>query len=85
CVVYQKPNLLLLEEPTNHLDLDMRPPLQRALQAYPGAVVLIAHDRHLIDTTCDQLWRVTDGELDVFDGDLDDYARWLRRQQANIE
>src|SRR5699024_4302124 len=57
-VVYRRPNLLLLDEPTNHLDLDMRHALEQALQDYSGAVVLIAHDRHLIDATCDQLWRV---------------------------
>jgi len=78
CVVYNRPNLLLLDEPTNHLDLDMRQALEQALQAFAGAVVLVAHDRHLIDATCDTLLRVHDGRLDVFDGDLDDYARWLR-------
>jgi len=85
CIVYQRPNLLLLDEPTNHLDLDMRHALQRALRDYPGAMVLIAHDRHLIDATCDQIWRVADGAFEPFNGDLDDYARWLRQQQANIE
>ncbi len=84
-VVYQRPNLLLLDEPTNHLDLDMRHALELALQHYSGAVVLIAHDRHLIDATCDQLWRVADGGFDPFDGDLGDYARWLKRQSANTE
>src|SRR5699024_5702701 len=73
------------DEPTNHLDLDMRHALQRALRDYPGAMVLIAHDRHLIDATCDQIWRVADGAFEPFNGDLDDYARWLRQQQANIE
>ncbi|HLQ84940.1 MAG TPA: ATP-binding cassette domain-containing protein [Salinisphaeraceae bacterium] len=84
-VVYRRPNLLLLDEPTNHLDLDMRHALEQALQDYSGAVVLIAHDRHLIDATCDQLWRVADGALEPFAGDMDDYARWLQRQNANIE
>jgi ATPase subunit of ABC transporter with duplicated ATPase domains len=74
----QCPDLLLLDEPTNHLDLDMRQALEQALQGFAGAVVLVAHDRHLIDATCDTLLRVHDGRLDVFDGDLDDYARWLR-------
>jgi len=84
-VVYRRPNLLLLDEPTNHLDLDMRHALERALQNYSGAVVLIAHDRHLIDSACDQLWRVADGALEPFAGDMNDYARWLARQNANIE
>src|SRR5699024_5290595 len=84
-VVYQRPNLLLLDEPTNHLDLDMRHALELALQDYDGAVVLIAHDRHLIDATCTQLWRVSDGAFAPFDGDLDDYASWLRRHMANVE
>lgn len=84
-VVYTEPNLLLLDEPTNHLDLDMRQALERALQDFAGAVVLVAHDRHLIDATCDQLWRVADGRCEPFDGDLDDYARWLRAQQPNAE
>ncbi len=84
-VVHEKPNLLLLDEPTNHLDLDMRHALETALAGYTGAVVMIAHDRHLIDATCDQLWRVADGALEPFDGDLDDYAKWLSRQNAAKE
>jgi ATP-binding cassette subfamily F protein 3 len=84
-VVHAKPNLLLLDEPTNHLDLDMRHALELALQAYDGAVVLVAHDRHLIDATCEQLWRVDDGHIAPFDGDLDDYAKWLTSQRANSE
>ncbi|MDA3919188.1 MAG: ATP-binding cassette domain-containing protein [Salinisphaera sp.] len=84
-VVYEKPNLLLLDEPTNHLDLDMRHALETALAGYTGAVIMIAHDRHLIDSTCDQLWRVDDGSLAPFDGDLDDYAKWLTRQNSARE
>ncbi|GAB3679712.1 ABC-F family ATP-binding cassette domain-containing protein [Salinisphaera aquimarina] len=84
-VVFDRPNLLLLDEPTNHLDLDMRHALELALQGFDGAVVLIAHDRHLIDATCEQLWRVDDGHLAPFDGDLDDYSRWLTQQRANTE
>lgn len=79
-VVHARPNLLLLDEPTNHLDLDMRHALETALAGYSGAVVMIAHDRHLINATCDQLWRVADGQLTRFDGDLDDYARWVTKQ-----
>ena len=84
-VVYDKPNLLLLDEPTNHLDLDMRHALETALAGYTGAVIMIAHDRHLIDATCDQLWRVDEGTLMPFDGDLDDYAKWLTRQNSARE
>ena len=76
-VVYQRPNLLLLDEPTNHLDLDMRHALETALLGYAGAVVLVSHDRHLISSTCDSLLLVADGTCKPFEGDLDDYARWL--------
>ena len=76
-LVWQKPNLLLLDEPTNHLDLDVRNALSIALQEYEGAMILISHDRFLIRTTTDQLMLVGDGKLQAFDGDLDDYQRWL--------
>ena len=76
-VVYPQPNLLLLDEPTNHLDLDMRHALELALQEFAGAMVLVSHDRHLVASTCDTLWRVADGRCEAFDGDLDDYAKWL--------
>jgi ATP-binding cassette subfamily F protein 3 len=76
-VVYQRPNLLLLDEPTNHLDLDMRHALETALLEYAGAVVLVTHDRHLISATCETLLLVADGRCMTFEGDLDDYARWL--------
>ena len=76
-VVYPQPNLLLLDEPTNHLDLDMRHALELALQEFAGAMVLVSHDRHLVASTCDTLWRVADGRCELFDGDLEDYAKWL--------
>lgn len=82
-LVWCKPNLLLLDEPTNHLDMDMRHALELALLDYAGAVVLVAHDRHLLATCCEDLWLVHDGTLQVFDGDLDDYARWLQRHSAS--
>ena len=83
-IVYREPNLLLLDEPTNHLDLEMRHALEVALQSFEGAVVTVSHDRHLIRSTCDELWRVADGRVAPFDGDLDDYARWLAaREEAN--
>ena len=77
-IAWGKPNLLVLDEPTNHLDLDMRGALADALNDYPGALVLVAHDRHLLGLVCDSFWRVADGQVEPFDGDLDDYARWLR-------
>ena len=74
-MIYQKPNLLLLDEPTNHLDLEMREALTLALQETETAVVLVSHDRHLLRTTCDELWLVGEGCAQPFEGDLDDYAR----------
>ena len=84
-VVYGKPNLLLLDEPTNHLDLDLRHALEIALQDYAGALVLVSHDRHLLESTCDSLWRVVGGAVQPFDGDLDDYARWLAQREREYE
>ncbi len=83
-IAWDKPNLLLLDEPTNHLDLDMREALADALADFDGALVLVSHDRHLLGMVCDSFWRVADGEVAPFDGDLDDYARWLKtRSSAN--
>ena len=78
----QKPNLLLLDEPTNHLDIDMREALTEALQDYTGALIVVAHDRHLLRATADELWLVDDGEVKPFDGDLDDYRRWVLTGRA---
>jgi ATP-binding cassette, subfamily F, member 3 len=77
-IAWDKPNLLLLDEPTNHLDLDMREALADALADFDGALVLVSHDRHLLGMVCDSFWRVADGKVESFDGDLEDYARWLR-------
>jgi len=77
-IVWQKPNLLLLDEPTNHLDIDMREALAEALQEFEGTLVVVAHDRHLLKATADQLWLVADGEVKEFDGDLDDYKLWAK-------
>lgn len=77
-LVSRRPNLLLLDEPTNHLDLDMRHALAMALQDYAGAIVVVSHDRHLLRMVADALWLVADGRARPFDGDLDDYAQWLR-------
>jgi ATP-binding cassette subfamily F protein 3 len=76
-LAYQRPNLLLLDEPTNHLDLEMRQALAVALQEYEGAVVLVSHDRHLLRVVADELLLVHRGSVSAFDGDLEDYARWL--------
>ena len=77
-IVSRRPNLLLLDEPTNHLDLEMRHALGMALQDYQGAIVLVSHDRYLLRLVADQLWLVTGQKAEPFDGDLDDYAAWLR-------
>jgi len=77
-IAWRKPNVLLLDEPTNHLDLDMREALAEALSDFPGAIVLVSHDRHLIGLVCETFWRVADGHVEAFDGDLDAYAAWLR-------
>ncbi len=76
-LAWQKPNLLLLDEPTNHLDLEVRHALTIALQAFEGAVVLVSHDRHLLRNTVDAFLLVDDGKVELFDGDLEDYERWL--------
>jgi ATP-binding cassette subfamily F protein 3 len=76
-IVRARPNLLLLDEPTNHLDIEMREALAEALQDYGGALVVVAHDRHLLRATVDTLWLVADGRVTPFDGDLDDYRDWV--------
>ena len=85
-IVWQKPNLLLLDEPTNHLDIEMREAVAEALQEFDGTLVVVAHDRHLLKATTDQLWIVADGTVAEFDGDLDDYKQWakeyVKKQQA---
>jgi ATP-binding cassette subfamily F protein 3 len=80
-LIWQRPNLLLLDEPTNHLDLDMREALTLALQDYDGAMVLVSHDRHLVRATTDDLLLVSDGRVQPFDGDLDDYRDWLAQRR----
>jgi ATP-binding cassette subfamily F protein 3 len=77
-IAYLEPNVLLLDEPTNHLDLDMREALAEALSDFAGAIVLVSHDRHLIGLVCETFWRVADGKVESFNGDLDEYAAWLR-------
>jgi len=84
-IAWRRPNLLLLDEPTNHLDLDMREALAEALSDFDGAIVMVSHDRHLIGLVSDQYWRVHDGVVEAFDGDLDEYAAWLRSRPATGE
>lgn len=74
---FDAPHMLILDEPTNHLDVDSREALAQALNEYEGAVILISHDRHLIDASVDRLWLVADGRVGPFEGDLDDYRRYL--------
>jgi ATP-binding cassette subfamily F protein 3 len=74
---FEAPNLLILDEPTNHLDIDSRNALIEALNEYEGAVILISHDRHLIEATVDRLWLVKDGTVANYDGDLEDYRNTI--------
>ncbi|QOW44432.1 MULTISPECIES: ATP-binding cassette domain-containing protein [Acinetobacter] len=83
-IVWLKPNVLILDEPTNHLDLDMRHALTMALQDFEGAVVLVSHERQLIASVCDELILVHNGQSKEFDGDLQDYATWLRQARVEI-
>jgi len=81
-IVWQRPNLLLLDEPTNHLDIDMREALAEALVDFEGALVLVAHDRHLLAAATDQWLLVADGSVKPFEGDLDDYREWAKEYRA---
>jgi ATP-binding cassette subfamily F protein 3 len=76
-IVWQKPNLLLLDEPSNHLDVDTREALAHALAEFGGSMLMVSHDRHLLRTTVDSFWIVADGAVHEFDGDLEDYRDWL--------
>ena len=76
-IVWQRPNLLLLDEPTNHLDLATREALSVALNEFEGTVMLVSHDRALLRAVCDEFWLVSRGGIAPFDGDLDDYQRYL--------
>src|SRR5690554_115831 len=84
-IAWQKPNLLLLDEPTNHLDLEMRQALTMALQNFDGAIVVVSHDRHLLRNTVDEFWLVCDGAVREYDGDLEDYERWLADRRKDDE
>ena len=88
-IVWQRPNLLLLDEPTNHLDLATREALSVALNEFEGTVMLVSHDRALLRAVCDEFWMVSRGGVEPFDGDLDDYQRYLldeaKRQREAIK
>ena len=87
-VAAQAPHLLILDEPTNHLDIDSRRALLDALNDYEGAVVLITHDRSLMELVADRLWLAADGSIAPFDGDMDDYAKFVldrARRAARME
>jgi ATP-binding cassette subfamily F protein 3 len=84
-IAWQRPNLLLLDEPTNHLDLEMRQALTLALQGFDGAMVIVSHDRHLLRNTVDQFWLVSEGRVCEFEGDLEDYERWLADRRREPE
>mgnify|MGYP001627770442 CR=1 FL=1 len=79
-IVYQRPDLLLLDEPTNHLDLNMREAISMALQDYQGAVILVSHDQHLIDSVVDDLWYVHAGNVHHFEGDLQAYQKHIKAE-----
>ena len=81
-LVWTKPNLLLLDEPSNHLDVDMREALAKALTQFEGSILLVSHDRHLLRSTTDEFMIVADGNISEFDGDLDDYQQWLSDRKA---
>ena len=84
-IAYQKPNLLLLDEPTNHLDLDMREALSLALSSYDGALILVSHDRHLLEAIAEKLWLIDNGRVSEFDGDLNDYQEFLNKQNREYK
>src|SRR5690606_1370955 len=81
-IVRRKPNLLLLDEPSNHLDVETREALATALAEFGGSMLLVSHDRHLLRTTVDSFWIVADGVVHEFDGDLEDYRQWLSERNS---
>ncbi|HEY0891985.1 MAG TPA: ATP-binding cassette domain-containing protein [Cellvibrio sp.] len=82
-IAWEKPNVLLLDEPTTPLDLEMRHALTMALQEFEGAVIVVSHDRHLLRNTVNEFLLVADGSVSEFDGDLEDYYKWMQQQKAN--
>ncbi len=84
-LVWQRPNLLLLDEPTNHLDIGVRQALTFALQSFEGALVLVSHDRYLLESVCDDFYLVNAGQLQPFDGNLDDYRTWILKTDSTTK
>ncbi len=82
-LIWLRPNLLLLDEPTNHLDLEMRLALDRALQGYEGCVILVSHDRHLLNSVCDDFYLVDGGRVNPFREGLTGYPGWLARRKRD--
>ena len=82
-ISYQKPNILLMDEPTNHLDMEMRHALTIALQTFRGAILLISHDRHLLNSSVDHFYLVDNGRVDIFNGDLNDYKNYILDIKSN--
>ena len=76
---------MILDEPTNHLDIESREALVHALNDYQGAVILVSHDPHLVETVADTLWIVRDGRVSLFEGDMDDYKRLLLSQRGGAQ
>jgi ATP-binding cassette subfamily F protein 3 len=79
---FEAPHLVILDEPTNHLDIDSRAALIEAINEYPGAVVLVSHDRYLLEACADRLWLVAGGRVTPFDGDLDDYVKFVLSERG---
>jgi ATP-binding cassette subfamily F protein 3 len=84
-IVYQRPDLLLLDEPTNHLDLNMRDAIAFALQSYEGAVILVSHDKHMLNAVIDEMVYIDQGQIHPFDGDLDGYQSFIKAQIKQAE
>lgn len=84
-LLLQEPDILLLDEPTNHLDLDMREALSIALSSYQGALILVSHDRHLLEAIADKLWLIDNGNVTEFNGDLNDYQEFLNQKNREYK
>ena len=83
-LIYQQPNLLVLDEPTNHLDMQMREALICALQNFNGGVILVSHDRYFMESVVDELWCVSNGKVDIFRGNLEEYKNIILNQEGDV-
>ena len=83
-IAVQNPNVLVMDEPTNHLDLEMREALVAALEGFEGAIVIVSHDKHLLSACVDEFWLIDAGKVAPFNGDLDDYSKWLRERNKAL-